>query len=802
MRRAARARGAAAGLAALALGAGCFGPGDFVCHSDEQCGTTGFCEANGRCSTFDPGCASRRRYLASAGDVSNACVATSCGGNPIATLTSGGSHSCVLRQGGGVTCWGLNADGQLGDGTLTPRASGVSVAGLDDAIALAAGERHTCAVRTGGAVVCWGADDTGQLGDGGGPDRPTPVPVGGVAGATAVAAGAGFTCALLADRSVICWGDDSDGEIGDGAAAASPRPPTAVVGLSNVRVLSAHWQHACAVRTDGSLVCWGSNTSGQLGDGTLINRPQPTPVPDVQNVVTVTTGLSHTCAMMAGAISCWGSNSQGQLGSNNGGATAPVTAPLLVPIVTDPIAIAAGAQHTCAVRLNGQVLCWGQNSTGQLGEGSMSSLAEPVPVTNLSGGRLVAAGATFSCAVTGDGAVFCWGDDHDGQLGTGHDVVQTRPVIVPGRADGIAAGGAHTCAVGRGATADSADAFVCWGSDQAGQLGDNGDDDRAQPGPIELPLAPRAIAAGALHSCAVDSSAALWCWGRGSSGQLGPGHLVDTPFPVQVALPTGTSAAVAPAAGDAHSCVLVSPADGLGDEILCFGDNSHGQLGDGTLTGRATPAAAPLGAAGTRASAVVAGGAHTCALDVDGQIWCWGRGDSGQIGDGAAVDRPTPTVVPLPSGTPAAALAAGAAHTCAVDQMGTVYCWGANDRGQLGLGAAGANLPTPTALAPLAGPAAGVSAGGAHTCATVVGGAIWCWGANESGQLGDGTTIDRATPVAVAGATGTVSAGGSHTCAATADHIVRCWGADTSGQLGDGVTLTISAPELARLACD
>ena len=207
-----------------------------------------------------------------------------------------------------------------------------------------------------------------------------PIPVPGVAGATAVVAGSGFSCALLADRSAVCWGDDRDGEIGDGAPGATPRAPTPVLGLAGARSLSAHWQHACAVLVDGSVVCWGSNSSGQLGDGTQVNRAQPVAVPGLQNVVSVATGLSHTCAMSAGAIRCWGDNSQGQLGSNASGASGAMAQPTLVPIVIDPVAIAAGAQHTCAVRLNGQVLCWGQNSSGQLGEGSMSSLAEPVPV--------------------------------------------------------------------------------------------------------------------------------------------------------------------------------------------------------------------------------------------------------------------------------------------------------------------------------------------------------------------------------------------------------------------------------------
>ena len=262
------------------------------------------------------------------------------------------------------------------------------------------------------------------------------------------------------------------------------------------------------------------------------------------------------------------------------------------------------------------------------------------------------------------------------------------------------------------------DDFVCWGSDQAGQLGDNGDEDRSLPTPIKPSQLPGGVSAGALHTCAVDQAARLWCWGRGSSGQLGPGHLVDTPFPIEVALPSGADQATAVASGDAHTCVLVSPDDGLGGEIFCFGDNSYGQLGDGTLTSRPTPALVSLGPTAVRATAVTAGGGHTCAIDVTGQPWCWGRGDSGQLGDGAGANQPTPTPVSLPGGATVRSLSAGGAHTCAVDQAGGVWCWGADDRGQLGLGVAGAgaDMDAPAAVA-LPASATGVSAGGAHSCA-------------------------------------------------------------------------------------
>jgi alpha-tubulin suppressor-like RCC1 family protein len=789
-------RGAAAaalGLAATLL-AGCLGAPNFVCHADSQCGTDAYCEVDGHCSARDTTCPSRRRYLAAAGDRGNACVSTTCAADLLAGLAAGSAHACALRQSGRVTCWGRNSDGQLGDGTLTPRSSGVPVLGLTDALMIAAGDRHTCAVRRTGQVACWGADDTGQLGDGGGADRLTPTPVPGVANATTIAAGAGFSCAGLADDTAVCWGDDRNGELGNGAASPAPLPPVPVAGLTGARGLFANAQHACAILTDGQLVCWGSNTSGQLGDGTLVNRPQPTPVPGLTDVTAVTGGLSHTCALSAANLYCWGSNSQGQLGIETGTSPTPINTPMPVPLVTGATAITAGAQHTCAVRGAGQVLCWGQNGSGQLGEGSMSSLGEPVPVKGLDTGQWLAAGTTFSCATTTDGAVLCWGDDHDGELGTGRDVVQPRPVALDVTTGAVAVGGAHTCAV---TSAPGGSAFSCWGSDQAGQLGDNGEEDRTRPGPIERPLLPGQIAAGALHTCAVDSAGGLWCWGRGSSGQLGPGRMVDTPFPIAVPLPAGAGAAQAVSAGDAHTCALVDQGAGAG-AVACFGANDHGQLGVGTVTMRATPAIVALG---SPALAVSSGGAHTCALDAGGQLWCWGANDRGQLGVGTTGDQSAPVPVALPGGAGARAVSAGEAHTCALDLDNHLFCWGANDRGQLGMGAPGADVATPTAVPGLPGTPAGVATGGAHTCASLQDDRIACWGANESGQLGDGTTTDRGMPAAVPGATGLVEAGRAHTCAWTADGHAACWGANTSGQIGDGATLTISAPQLARVPC-
>jgi alpha-tubulin suppressor-like RCC1 family protein len=779
----------------------CLGPGDFRCQEHAQCGGLGaFCESDGRCSLPDADCPSQRRYVHRAGGLSDSCVGMSCPANPIRAVSGGGSHACLLRADGGVFCWGRNDDGQLGDGTRTPRTVPVRV--LDDAVAVATGERHTCAVRSGGAVLCWGADEKGQLGDGGGDDKLTPAPVAGLDDAVAVAAGVDFSCAThAADGTVSCWGDDTVGQLGDGSAADGlPRRPTAVFGLIGVRAVTARWRHACAVRDDETLWCWGYNNDGQLGDGSRVDQRQPVRVAGLTTVTAAGVGNSHSCAATrASGLYCWGSNGSGQLAqSSDAGALMPAR----VPIVSDPVGLAVGAQHTCAVRNTGAVLCWGSNGSGQLGDGTTAAFSVPVAVSGLPAGRRLGAGAAFSCAETRDGALFCWGDNHQGQLGAGGDAFRARPGPVAdlppngARVGAIAAGGGHTCATMLSAAYGMApDRPYCWGADQAGQLGNNGRTDLSSPEPVKSELRADTISAGATHTCATEG--ALWCWGRGNAGQLGPGHPpIDSAQP-SVAL-EGLFSAVA--AGGAHTCAIGSTG-GAAEQLYCFGANSDGQLGDGTTTSRMAAAAVALGTAAPYE--IVAGDAHSCALDRDGYIWCWGRGTDGQLGDGSGQSRTTPVKVDLGArDRRAAAIAAGGAHTCARADDDQVWCWGRGAEGQLGTG------DTTNALAPVQlttlGAARSVAAGGAHSCAALSDGTARCWGANDLGQLGDGTTHARPAPTLVLGLrdVATIAAGAAHSCAVLTDGSTTCWGADTSGQLGDGVVLSIGAPQLNRAACE
>jgi alpha-tubulin suppressor-like RCC1 family protein len=251
-------------------------------------------------------------------------------------------------------------------------------------------------------------------------------------------------------------------------------------------------------------------------------------------------------------------------------------------------------------------------------------------------------------------------------------------------------------------------------------------------------------------------------------------------------------AAVAVTAGDDHTCAL-TPAGG----VKCWGHNDTGQLGNGSNGDSDTPV--NVVGLGSGVAEVSAGGFHTCALTTAGGVKCWGYNTFGQLGNGTWNDSNTPVdVVGLGGGV--VAIAAGTMHTCALTSAGGVKCWGSNFYGAVGDGT-GSDRHTPVDVSGMTSGIIDIAAGGDHTCAILAAGPPKCWGWNHYGQLGDGSTVDRNTPVAVAGLSGSVAtmAGGAHhTCAVTAMGSVQCWGRNTNGQLGDGTTGNHTTP---RMVC-
>lgn len=326
----------------------------------------------------------------------------------------------------------------------------------------------------------------------------------------------------------------------------------------------------------------------------------------------------------------------------------------------------------------------------------------------------------------------------------------------------------------------SAGAVQCWGWNDHGQLGDGSFDGHLLPANVDgIAVGASTVVAGDNHTCASGANGVVLCWGLNNYGQLGDGTTFVRPSPVQVSgFETGGAMVVAP--GGFHTCSL-NTAFG----VQCWGWNGNGQLGDGSGVDHHTPAAV-TGLAGD-ATAITAGNLHACALASGGGLACWGRNGSGQLGDGTISDRFLPTaVVGFAAG--ASGVEAGAYHTCAITSAGGVQCWGANDRGQLGDGTRVDRL-VPTPVPGLAAPVLALAAGFGHTCALSSAGGVYCWGDNGFGQLGDGTWTDRLTPVGVHGLDAgvvSITAGSFFTCALLAGERIRCWGSNFRGQLGDG----------------
>jgi alpha-tubulin suppressor-like RCC1 family protein len=357
------------------------------------------------------------------------------GSTGVIALALGKNHTCALTAGGHVNCWGSNSNGQLGDGSTKDSPIPVEVVGLPDGIiAITAGANFTCALTSGGGVKCWGEnrDDSneGML-----TDSLRPVDVKElVSGVAAIAAGVaeigdGHICALTTDGGVKCWGT---GLLGDGSGL-SGKPPVDVSGLSSgVAALAVGDGHTCALTSGGGVKCWGENFFGQLGDGTREDRIVPVDVSGLgSGVRSISAGANHTCALLSGGgMKCWGDNAWGKLG--NGEATERH-----IPSDVDGLggavkAIAAGANHTCALLTDGGVKCWGKIAWDE--ENDTYSLL-PIYVNGLTGGMTALATGSDSdhtCALTSTGVVKCWGDNTFGQLGDGTTTDSFVPVNVKG----------------------------------------------------------------------------------------------------------------------------------------------------------------------------------------------------------------------------------------------------------------------------------------------------------------------------------------------------------------------------------
>jgi alpha-tubulin suppressor-like RCC1 family protein len=334
----------------------------------------------------------------------------------------------------GVKCWGYNANGQVGDGTTTERHTPEFVDGFrrGRAVGVASGNFHNCVVTTVGGIKCWGLNANGQLGDGTNIERHTPIFVDGLtAGMATVAGGGDHSCAVSENGRIECWGWNANGQLGDGTTTERHTPEIVDGFTRGAADVAAGYTHTCALTRAGAVKCWGWNGHGQLGDGTLTERHTPISVIP-RGIKAIAAGAHHTCALTnAGAVKCWGNNDSGQLGD---GTRRDRRSPISVPGLTHGVkAIAAGSFHTCAITGQGGVKCWGWNDFGQIGDGTLTERRSPVFVDGLTrGADVIAAGYAHTCAKVNARRVICWGANGNGQLGDGTTTGRRTPTIVDG----------------------------------------------------------------------------------------------------------------------------------------------------------------------------------------------------------------------------------------------------------------------------------------------------------------------------------------------------------------------------------
>ncbi|MBD63732.1 MAG: hypothetical protein CME62_00870 [Halobacteriovoraceae bacterium] len=662
--------------------------------------------------------------------------------NNIKTISSGYSHSCAVDSSGTVTCWGFNAEGQLGNNSTTDSNIAVSVSGLASGVKyVVTGSVHSCALLTTGAVKCWGDNSYGQLGDGTNTDSLVPVDVSGLSSGVdyIFSTRAYHTCALLSNGGVKCWGMNKYGQLGDGSTTDS-NAPVNVSGLtSGVDYLYTGAYTTCAkISSSGNFKCWGNNEFGQIGDETKVNRSTPTDVSILSGIKELSVGDWNSCARLSDNTNkCWGYNIANQLNSTS--------VQIDTPKISDSSAIAHlnGQSMNCYLHYNGRVYCRGMKSLGQTGsvignEWSSPTSGDKYMVKNSdANASSMSVGEDHTCYVSKDNKLFCFGSNSYGRLGDGNSsrtdsVGFANPVEVSGvsgSASKVAAGALHTCVV------TTAGAVKCLGNNTSGQLGNSSNDHSSNLVDVTgLSSGITDITAGMYHTCALTSTGGVKCWGNNVSGQLGINSTTNSNIPVDVSgLTSGVDKIVA---SGWNTCALLSTGG-----VKCWGGNTYGQVGNSSNTDALTPA--DVSGLTSNVSDIDVGKWHACAINTSGAVKCWGSNYSCSLGNNDGVCNSgfnTPqSVFGITSG--AESLALGEQHSCAKLTNGTIKCWGDNSKGQMGNETNGFSYFQPTSFTPSNAPFITpdfIYAGGDTSCMITNADDAYCWGDNTYGQRGDG----------------------------------------------------------------
>ncbi|MCM8768306.1 MAG: FG-GAP-like repeat-containing protein [Candidatus Omnitrophica bacterium] len=838
----------------------------------------------------------------------------------VVAIAGGQGHTVFLQDEGTVWTWGDNTYGQLGDGAQSNLFEPTASAVLESVSAVSAGLSHTAALKTNGMVWVWGDNRFGQIGVGSNlPVILTPSPVSNISGITAISCGGNHTLALKNNGTVWAWGRNDSYQLGLGDTYGTTNliVPAQVVGpeglgyLSGIIRVAAGYSHSLAISQDGSLWVWGDNSFGQLGIGHKTPSMYPVKVKtlsDIKGISAGGTGVlgNHSLAVKSdGTVWAWGANSKGQLGD---GTNTEKTEPVQVKgsggtgFLSNIRQVAAGGRHSLALDKDGTVWAWGDNTYGQLGNGTNEGSLYPIAVFGLPAIKAIACGQRHSLAIDEDGRVWVWGDNGCGQLGNGTQVSSNIPIrlssvskdslshILTVSVNPVGAGMTvpsgtkkyrDNTQVAITASATVRYQFSHWSGDTTGtetciQILMNGNKNVVAnfvllpgikcklnmvcnpagagylvpaegehefdvgtvvnilvvPGyrynftnwsnQVTNPQAKETsvvlngdttvtayftkqdfsafpdISAGSQHNLILREDSSVWANGLNNFGQLGIDSLINDAGNVQVKAVSGTGyllGIIQVSAGGSHSTAL-----GYDGTVYAWGRNTEGQLGDGTNTTRYRPVKVKSSDGTGELSGISylsTGSAHTAAVKMDGTLWTWGNNSYGQLG----INSTTPCNLPVQVHgemnrgflTKVKSVACGPDHTLALLEDGTVWAWGRNHQGQLGNGTTQDSL-VPVRVSSLTNiiaiAASGYPPAPPFSLALKSDGTVWAWGGGRDGQLGNGQSGENyfsPTPVKVFGLTNiiAITAGDFHALALKEDGTVWAWGSNSQGQVGD-----------------
>jgi alpha-tubulin suppressor-like RCC1 family protein len=650
-----------------------------------------------------------------------------------ATTVDGGSSWCQISAAGNNNIGGLKSDSSLWLwGCLNGASSPILVTANNEKWeCIAVGSQSVAATTESGNIYTWGLNDRGQLGNNSTTCRTSP----GCLPCNETWCAVGYSSGIKTDGTLWMWGSNYSGVLGNNTSGINLSIPGSVVGANiNWSKITGNLSTAAGIKTDGTLWAWGCNNDGQIGDNTKTNRSSPVTVAGgCSNWCTVDNSGNNTAAIQTdGSLWTWGANSNGQLGINNTTRRSSPGSVAGAGITWCQISVATLSM--AAIKTDGTLWSWGDNTSGKLGNNSCIDRSSPG--TTAGGGtdwqKVVIDSGT--AAIKTDGTLWTWGLGTAGFLGSGSSTDRSSPGTVAGA-------GTTWCQVGgtilgflnRAAIKNDGTLWT-WGNN-SGFLGDNTTLNRSSPG---------TVAGGGTTWCligpgssnAIKCDGSLWAWGRNNRGDIGDGTTINRSSPVLITGPVWCAV-------DEDYHVLALKTD---RSLWAWGDNLLGQIGDNSVICRSSPTTTAGG--GNTWCAINAKSNGSLAIKTDSSLWVWGSGLSGEIGNNEIVNKSSPTSVAGGNGWCQATTSG--TSVVAVKLDGTLWSWGQNSKGELGTNNT-TSRSSPGIVSGINIDWVKASNLGSTAAAIKVDGTIWTWGRNYCGTLGTNNLTSRSSPGTVAG---------------------------------------------------